>query len=1028
MVSRIGSHKTILVIEDSITQAQKLRFFLEERGYECILAQTGIEGLEAIRKHKPTLIISDVLMPQMNGFEFCKHVKSDNELKEVPIILLTSLADTVDIIRGLECGADNFITKPYEEDYLLARIEYILTNRELRKRDKLQVGVEIEFAGQRHFITSERQQILDLLISTYEQAVQINDKLKLRERDLEVSNLHLSALNAIGNTVSQSLNIDKILNDAFDNLIDILEIDSTGTLLLAEEGVILKPHRSFPDELARIISDQATKGELVEFILKSQEIVALPLELNGSAKTRSIIDAQEIKRVGFHSFILVPLKVKGEVIGIMLIGIRQQREFRQIDKELIQSIANQIAVAIENARLYELTCSRHVNEQAALLKFSQQLLAALDFDEILTYTINAVIKILKVDFCGIFLPDLPGETLVMHTCVGPESEKLQGLSEPIGEGTIPGYVFSQRKPVIVSNTTFAQHRSIAWKIFQNKFPSLIAVPIISGDNTLGVLITGSTQIRQFDDAEIRLLKLVANQAAIAMQNMLAKEALRKSEAKYRLLFESNPEAMWVYDVNTLRFLAVNDTTIARYGYSREEFLSMTIKDIHPQEEITRIMETIEQLRTSPEKITSMEAIRHCKKDGSIIWADVSSHQIDFIDRQARLVLATDISEKKLLEEQLRQAQKMESIGTLAGGVAHDFNNILTAIFGYTEISLRQLTPQHPVYRLIQETKQAAERAATLTRQLLAFARRQVLESKNINLNNVISDFEKFLRRIIGEHIELKFIKADDLATVHADISQIEQVLMNLCVNARDAMPQGGKLIIETENIILDESYCRTHAWAKPGKYVMLQVSDSGTGMDKTTQERIFEPFFTTKEPGKGTGLGLSMVYGIVKQHEGLIQVYSELGHGTTFKIYLLAVSHPAEIIKRQTTTAPLRGAETILIVEDEVGLRNLTSMVLEAEGYKVLMAANGEEALQVFDKHNEQIDLVVSDVVMPKMGGKELFELLSTRKPDLKFLFVSGYSANTISEKFIISENLDLLHKPFGPLDLLRSIRDIIDR
>jgi CheY-like chemotaxis protein len=333
-----------------------------------------------------------------------------------------------------------------------------------------------------------------------------------------------------------------------------------------------------------------------------------------------------------------------------------------------------------------------------------------------------------------------------------------------------------------------------------------------------------------------------------------------------------------------------------------------------------------------------------------------------------------------------------------------------------------------VRNLLLEVKNAGERAGKLTRQLLAFARKQVLEPKNINLNDVITEVEKFLRRVIGEHIELRFIKEDNLATVHADITQVEQVLMNLCVNARDAMPQGGILLIETHNVTFDRSYCQHHPWAKPGDYVLLSVTDTGIGMDRATQERIFEPFFTTKQLGKGTGLGLAMIYGIVKQHDGLIQVYSEVGHGTTFKIYLPAVTAFAESVKRAPVEKELSGQETILVAEDEPPLRSLIAIALQSEGYKVIMATNGEEATRLFNENETAIDLVLSDAVMPKMGGQELYEILYTRKPSLKFIFMSGYSVNAMNEKFIINEHLDLLPKPFDPVALLSKIREVLNR
>jgi two-component system, cell cycle sensor histidine kinase and response regulator CckA len=388
----------------------------------------------------------------------------------------------------------------------------------------------------------------------------------------------------------------------------------------------------------------------------------------------------------------------------------------------------------------------------------------------------------------------------------------------------------------------------------------------------------------------------------------------------------------------------------------------------------------------------------------------------------------DVSERRNLEEHLRQMQKMEAIGKLAGGVAHDFNNILTIITGYCELMLIKMPEDNPMRRHVTEIKTAGERAAGLTGQLLAFSRKQVLAPKILELNSVINNMDKMLHRLIGEDIELVFRQNLELEHIKADPGQIEQVILNLAVNARDAMPDGGTLILESANVELDESYSLKHISVVPGKYVMLAVSDTGMGMSPDVQARIFEPFFTTKEVGKGTGLGLSTVYGIVKQSGGNIWVYSEEGHGTTFKVYFPIVQvQETDTVMKSSNNMNLMGSETILLVEDEDGVRELAFSVLKGYGYKVFKASSGEEAISICNALPDKIDLMLSDVVMPKMNGQQLSEYLKPRRPDMKVLFMSGYTDETILRYGVMQLTTAYLQKPFTPDSLGRKIREVLE-
>ena len=588
----------ILVVEENPSEAEQLKHILEQHGHIISVAHSAALALASIRKINPQIVISAVLLPGMDGYALCREIKADENLKNIPVILLTSLSDTKDVIRALECGADNFITKPYDEALLMSRIQYIVLNRELRLSAAPQTGLEIIFDGEKYAITTGRQQMVDLLIAAYEAAVQKN-----------------------------------------------------------------------------------------------------------------------------------------------------------------------------------------------------------------------------------------------HACVRYE-HKLKALNECLR--------------IEVKETT--------------------------------------SELRE-ETADRKLAE--------------------------HLLVES--------------------------------------------------------------------------------------------------------------EERLQHAQKMEAVGTLAGGIAHDFNNILTAIIGNAQLGLARVRPEDQLYEHLIEIEHSGKRAAELTRQLLIFSRREQLERTTVDLNDTIQEFSKLLRRIIGEDLELRFQPAADLSTVFADPGQMEQVLMNLAVNARDAMPEGGELLIETQNVMVDEAYCRLRPHARPGKYVQISVTDNGVGMDTDTRQRIFEPFFTTKEVGKGTGLGLALAYGIIKQHEGMIHVYSEAGQGTTFKIFLPAQEKAVEGRVQETQPVLRGGPETILIAEDDESLRKLLGGILTGLGYNVILTCDGKAAVETYSSHSGRIDLVMLDMVMPRMGGREAYERICTLGAQVAVIFMTGYSSEMAQNSFILETGAVFIQKPYGVGALSLKVREALD-
>jgi PAS domain S-box-containing protein len=638
----------------------------------------------------------------------------------------------------------------------------------------------------------------------------------------------------------------------------------------------------------------------------------------------------------------------------------------------------------------------------------------------------------------------------------------------------------------------------------------------------------------------------------------SRELAEDAEQRYRLLFDRNPVPLWVYDLETLAFLAVNDAAIAQYGFTRAEFMRMTLREIRPPEDIPALLESH---RTGRPGLAASGLFRHRRKDGTIIAVDIRSHDMMFGDRPGRLVLATDVTEQvrareelqsmnerlrvlveasplaivgfgvegtvrswnpaaertfgwteaevvgrpapfvpaehdeevrqfrdhirlgnsitgfqtgmrrrdgsaidasvsgaplrngvgdvvgfvgvyedvterrkteralQTSEEQLRQAQKMEAVGRLAGGVAHDFNNILTTIQSYTEFLSTELGPGSPHIGDLKEIEEAAVRAGGLTRQLLAFSRKEAIESHPLNLNEIVAETERMLRRVIGEDIELVTRLDPLLGRFQGDRGQFSQLLMNLAVNARDAMPEGGRLLIETSNVELDEAYAGEHRGSTAGPHILLSVSDTGIGMDAAIKSRIFEPFFTTKEQGKGTGLGLSMVYGFVQQSGGSIWVYSEPDEGTTFKIYLPRVADVSDddiAGLDEPASRHAAGAATILLVEDESAVRRVAKRTLAESGYTVLEAANGREALAVAAAHRGPIDLVLTDMVMPEMRGGELATKLREVRPESRLLMMSGYTEEAASRRAILEAGSAFLEKPFTASRLLERVHQVL--
>jgi two-component system cell cycle sensor histidine kinase/response regulator CckA len=554
----------------------------------------------------------------------------------------------------------------------------------------------------------------------------------------------------------------------------------------------------------------------------------------------------------------------------------------------------------------------------------------------------------------------------------------------------------------------------------------LGVPLMGSNGCIGALVVQSySENVRFGERDRDILKFVSQQIATAIEHQRYEEALRRSEARYRSLILS--AAYGIYRCTLAgRFLDVNPALIAMLGYgSVEEVLRLDVRrDVffNPQE-LDRLTE--DYRRTG--SLNGVE-VQWKAKDGHVIVVRLSGRPVTGYEQPAEEleIIAEDITDRRQLEEQFRQAQKMEAVGRLAGGVAHDFNNLLMVINGYTEVLLEELKAGSAMYQRVNSIQQAADRAATLTRQLLAFSRKQLLELKVVDVNTVISDMERLLRPLIGENISLITRLSPDAGRTRADAGQLEQVIMNLVVNAKDAMPDGGKITLQSSEVTVRQNF-REHRFIQAGRYVVLSVSDTGQGMDKETQSRIFEPFFTTKEKGKGTGLGLSTVYGIVKQSGGYVFPQSEPGAGTTFYIYLPRVEEaPEQLVPVKKQENEKGGSETVLLVEDEDSVRELVRETLVTRGYKVLEAENGESGLRIAQAHGAEINILITDVVMPGMGGRELAKRLLKLLPKLGVLYLSGYTEDTILHQGALDPGTAFLQKPFTLQHLARKVREVL--
>ena len=1021
-----GKPITVLVAEDSLTQREQIRFLLEDQGFVTIVTTNGRKALDQARAQRPDILVSDVVMPEMTGFELCRAIRRDPGLHDLPVVLVTSLASPTDVFLGLEAGADNFIIKPYDEKYLVSRIDYILSNRALRHSGKLQVGIEIELGGERHFITAERQQILDLLISTYEQAVRLNDEVKQGQKLLHRSYETLNTLYLVAEGLNRSRTEEEVASHTLERALELPGVAAGWILLADEQGRLeLAGSRNIPasvEAAMRRDGQCSCRRRLLDGRLDTAENI-------GDCKWSNMTVSAGRESCCHAS---IPLVADERPIGLLNLVGDNNEAFDEADLRTFTTIGQQVVVALERIRLHRdleekvrlrtVELNARVRQQAAVAQLSQRALGGLSLDLLMTEAVETIRDTIDAPFCKIFERDsAASDEYLMVAGYGWRDGHVgrYRFSRPdVPQGS---YTVHLGRPVVVADWGQTD-RTRPEFLAEHEVVCSVTTPIPGADGYFGILGVDSDVPQDFSQDEVEFLQSVANVIGISVQREAHEATRREAEQLVSSILDSSPVAIVTMD-REQRVMTWNQAAESTFGYATEEAVGQRIPIVGEDGAATAdLFEKVRQGQT----FRNVE-VRLSTREGQRLRTLLSGSPLQDGrgDFRGAILTVEDITQRRRIEEQLRQAQKMEAIGNLTGGIAHDFNNLLNVVIGNVDLMLEAPLEPDEAKQCLEAALHGALRGADLTRQLLAFSRRQELEPRRTDVNQLVEGMTKLLARVLEENIDLRLGLCTKPWPVMIDPAQLDSALMNLSVNARDAMPQGGVLMLATRNATDQEIDWTDKQDVKPGNYVVLEVSDTGSGIPPDTLQHIFEPFFTTKEIGKGTGLGLAMVYGFVKQSGGHVTVYSEVGNGTTFRIYLPSMKDVSEVVEAAVAEAPVRGnGERVLVVEDNPSVRQSVVRQVVALGYEVIEASSAAEAIRILEQRAD-IAILFSDVVMSGgMSGLGLATQVDERWPDLHVLLTSGYPEMVLNGRSDVTFNI--LSKPYRQADLARRFHDLL--
>ncbi|MDB4960119.1 MAG: Histidine kinase [Myxococcales bacterium] len=967
-LEQIGQQRRVLVVDDSRVQLKLTRFLLADLGFEVTTALSSIEGLALLRSRPFDVVLSDVLMPQPDGFRFCAAIRNDPTLAHVPVVLMSSnFVDPADREVARRAGANAMIERAPRLTEVIVALQHALTH------GPQPASGSLEFSD-----------YSDRMLRQLDRQVSLNDAIVRRAA---IHAAILSVTSGIAETLTRQQTLDDALPDVLTNLLVASNV-ARGALFIREAAgahpqLVLATTQGFTAEIADTL--RTFCGHKAVFDRVAGAVSPLVL---GSSRNPEDVKAL-LRALAGESALLIPLVADRVCLGILVLVSRGEDLLEHDWAPFARSMGLQIGQAFALSR----TIAKLAESESRYR------------------------RIVETASEGVWTIDANGVT----TFVNARMAAMLGYEVAEMVGHVPTK-FLAPEGIVTFEKAAVLHRA--------RQPAQSEIRFLRRDGTELWTMVGSRPIFDGDGRPDGVLAMVMDMT----ERRAADTARRQSEARFKGLWDSGMLMITITDLaGNIR--DINDAGVRMLGYSREELIEGTSRwaDLTPPAWYAIDAEQAALLRSRGFASWEKELVR---KDGVRVPVLAGALMIE----DEMVAISIDLSAAKLserahktsvaanmsLQAQLQQSQKMDAIGRLAGGIAHDFNNLLSVILSYGEMLVDEL-PASPVREDVEEICRAGHRAADLTRQLLMFSRQQVIEPKVLDLNERLLELDKMVLRILGADVEVLSLRAEHLGRVHVDPGSIEQVILNLIVNARDAMPTGGKLTIETANVLLTDEHAISHVGVRPGRYVMLSVTDTGTGMDEATRARIFEPFFTTKAVGKGTGLGLATVFGIVDQFRGAVLVSSSPGNGARFEVYIPRVdAMPERDASSDAIKTSMRGTETILLVEDDEQVRNVARTILRKHGYTVMEASNAGEAM-LLAEGSVAIDMLLSDVVMPQMSGPELAKRLAKGRPAMKILCMSGYTDDSIVRHGVLEGALAFLQKPITSDTLSKKVRDLLD-